>query len=223
MSAPITEVAVSINQEAHVLLLRSDLMFCLARAFLPPPAGWSIRDWGQPLVDDMQEIGLALDLDTGPARSAIAAECERWAASARESAASADNWLVEYSRLFLVPPVPVALNAGVYLEGSLGGTSTQMMRSCYESASVVPDERFHDLPDHVGMQLEFIARLLERGARGDTDGAGMADEFCAEFVHAWAGPLEQACDQAAQRLPAARVYAALVQLLRRAVHDPSMS
>lgn len=209
-----------LGTDAPILVARADLLYCLARAFLPPPSNWSICDWGQPLVDDLAELGLQLGLDTDDTRQAIAAECERWAATARDGVA--DGWLVEYSRLFLVPPVPVTLNTGIYLEGSLGGSSTQMVRSCYETAGVVPDERFHDLPDHVAMELEFVARLLERSAQGDADGVAMAEEFCAEFVHAWGGPLEQACRKAAERLPAARVYVALTRLLRHAVTDPSL-
>lgn len=210
------------SDSAQISLQRADLMYCLAQAFLPPPAGWSIRDWGQPLLEDLQEIGVQIGVDTEPVRQAIAMECERWTDLARQAPDEADDWLVEYARLFLVPPVPVALNAGIYLEGALGGTSTQMMRSCYEAAGVEPDERFRDLPDHVAMQIEFIARLLERAARGESEAADMAGEYCAEFVHAWAEPLQQACQQAAARFPAARVYAALVQLLRTLVHDPAL-
>lgn len=223
MNDPVATLATPMQVASQALLQRSDLLYCLARAFQPPPGGWSVCDWGQPLVDDLLDIGEALVLDTGPARDAIAAECERWAHLAQEGHGAADDWLVEYSRLFLVPPVKVALNTGVYLEGSLGGVSTQMMRSCYEAAGILPEERFHDLPDHVAMQLEFLARLLERGARGDANATGMVDEYCAEFVHAWAEPLERACDQAAQRLPAAYVYAALARLLRRVVNDPSLT
>lgn len=214
--------APDLDREAEILVARADLLYCLARAFLPPPTDWSICDWGQLLVDDLSELGLQLGLDTVDTRQAIAVECARWSAAARAGDCVADGWLVEYSRLFLVPPVAVTLNTGVYLEGSLGGSSTQMVRSCYETAGVVPDERFHDLPDHVAMELEFVARLLERSAQGDADGVAMAEEFCAEFVHAWAEPLEQACRKAAQRLPAALVYVALARLLRHAVADPSL-
>lgn len=202
---------------------RVDLLYCLARAFLPPPAGWSICDWGQALVDDLQELGDALDLDTGPARAAIAAECERWARAARAGGGQADDWLVEYARLFLTPPTQVSLNTGVYLEGSLGGSSQQMMQTCYQVAGLAPDEGFHDLPDHVAMQLEFIARLLERAARGEADAAGMADEYSREFIHAWAEPLQNACQKAGARFAAAHVYASLTRLLRQAVRDPSLA
>ena len=204
-------------------LHRAELCLCLSRTFLPPPAGWSVCNWAQPLADDLAELGPSLGLDTGPAQAALNAECKRWATAARQADDTADAWLVEYTRLFLMPPVAVTLNAGVYLEGALGGVSPRMMASCYEAAGVVPDERFHDLPDHVAMQLEFVGRLHERAARGDADAAGMAEEYSREFIHAWGEPLERACLAASQRLPAARVYAALARLVREAVGDPALA
>lgn len=204
------------------LLDQADLLYCLARAFMPPPEGWSVCDWAQPLQADLDEIGPLLGVDVSGVQTALEVECRRWAAAARVSDGSADSWLVEYARLFLMPPAVVPLNTGLYLEGAIGGTSAQMMRSCYETAGIVPDDGFHDLPDHVAIQVEFLARLVERGARGDGDGAAMAGEFATEFVHAWAGPLEQACAAAAGPHPAAAVYAALARLLRHALNDPSL-
>lgn len=200
---------------------RADLLFCLARVFVPPPVEWSVCDWAQPLADDLADLGPALGLEVDAVQQALDAECARWAEAARRNDGSADPWLVEYARLFLTPPVAVPLNAGVYLEGALGGASVQMMRSCYEAVGFVPDERFHDLPDHVAMQLEFVARLYERAARGDADAEAMADEFCREFVDHWAAPLEQACRQAAATFPAAKVYVALTALVRDAIDDRS--
>ncbi|MDP3923798.1 MAG: molecular chaperone TorD family protein [Hydrogenophaga sp.] len=205
----------------EALLQRADLLYCLAQAFLPPPSHWTVCDWAQPLVDDLTEMAPGLPgLDLEDVKAALAAECARWAAQAR--AGGGDTWLVEYSRLFLVPPVPVTLNAGVYLEGALGGSSTQMMLACYEMAGVKPDERFHDLPDHVAMQLEFLARLYERAARGDADAQAMAEEFAAEFVHAWGGALQQACRKAAASFPAAAVFVALARLVRQTLGDPGL-
>ncbi|MDO9568257.1 MAG: molecular chaperone TorD family protein [Hydrogenophaga sp.] len=212
------QVATSGNE---ALLQRADLLYCLAQAFLPPPSHWTVCDWAQPLVDDLTEMAPGLPgLDLEDVKAALAAECARWAAQAR--AGGGDTWLVEYSRLFLVPPVPVTLNAGVYLEGALGGSSTQMMLACYEMAGVKPDERFHDLPDHVAMQLEFLARLYERAARGDADAQAMAEEFAAEFVHAWGGALQQACRKAAASFPAAAVFVALARLVRQTLGDPGL-
>lgn len=200
---------------------QADLLYCLAQSFLPPPSQWAICDWAQPLTDDLSDLAPGLPgLNLEGVKAALEVECDRWAAAVR--AGGADTWLVEYSRLFLVPPVPVTLNAGVYLEGALGGSSTQMMLACYEVAGVKPDERFHDLPDHVAMQLEFLARLYERAAQGQEDALEMAQEFAAEFVHAWGGRLEHACRKAALTLPAAKVFVEIVHLMRRAVGEPGL-
>lgn len=204
------------------LLDRADLLFCLAQAFMPPPEGWSVCDWAQPLADDLVELGAHIDADMSSVQAALAEECSRWASAAQRADGSADAWLVEYARLFLMPPALVPLNTGLYLEGAVGGTAAQMIRSCYETAGTAPNEAFRDLPDHVAMQLEFVARLLERAARGDTDGLAMAEEFSQEFIHAWAGPLQQACEKAASAQPAARVYAELTKLLRAVLHDPDL-
>lgn len=221
MSEAAVQDALAGTAQSESLLHRSDLLYCLAQAFLPPPADWVIGDWAQPLVDDLSELEPGLTgLDVHSVKEALVTESARWASEAR--AGRGDSWLVEYSRLFLVPPVPVTLNAGVYLEGALGGSSTQMMLACYAIAGVTPDERFHDLPDHVSMQLEFLARLTERGARGDVDALGMATEFSVEFVHAWGGPFEQACHRAEATFPAAAVFAALARLMRQAVGEPGL-
>lgn len=205
------------------LLDRADLLFCLARAFLPPPSTWSVCDWAQPLAEDLADLGQALGIDMVAVQQALDAECARWAEAARRGDGDADGWLVEYTRLFLMPPVVVPLNTGLYLEGSLGGSAAHMMQSCYETAGVQPDEAFHDLPDHVAMQLEFLARLTERAARGDADAEAMAEEFACEFVHGWGAALEQACAVAEARLPAARPYRVLVRLLRVAIADPTLA
>jgi TorA maturation chaperone TorD len=199
----------------------SDLLYCLARAFMPPPAAWSAAQWAEPLAEDLHELALALALDAAPTLGALRTLCLGDARSNGTSHISPpEPWLVEYSRLFLVPPVPVPLNTGIYLEGAIGGRSAQMMQSCYQSAGMTPGATFHDLPDHVAMQLEFLARLYEHAARGEPDAAAMAEEFAAEFVSGWAEPLEQACARAQLQLPAARVYRTLVQLLRAALGEP---
>jgi TorA maturation chaperone TorD len=202
------------------LLDRADLLFCLARCFQPPPPDWSVEDFAQALSPDLTELGTALALPMTPVQQALDAEVVRWRHLAATSEGDADLWLVEYTRLFLMPPVLVPLNTGLYLEGTLGGEAAQMMHACYQTAGVTPDEAFRDLPDHAAMQMEFLARLLERAARGDVDAEAMAQEFADEFVHAWAEPLQQACAAATGRFPAAHVFHALTGLLRVALGAP---
>jgi TorA maturation chaperone TorD len=195
--------------EAARLRDRADLMFCLGRALLPPPAEVATREWCEWLADDLDELAAALGLDASLAISRL-----REAAGAAEAA---QPWLVAYSRLFLVPPVAVTLNTGVYLEGGLAGMSAQMLTECYRLGGFERRETFRDLPDHAAMQLEFVAALLERAAGGDGDAAAMADEFIATFVVHWVGALRAACARATVAPRAAAVYEALADLLARTI------
>lgn len=191
----------------------ADLFLTLAAAFTAPPARMSASDWSLPLAADLEELGDALGLDT-----AAAARTLRALAAER---GTDEPWLVDYSRLFLVPPVPVTLNTGIYLEGSLGGSSAQMMQQCYGTAGFAIRESFRDLPDHVAVQLEFVAALLQRAEAGDETAGDMAREFTDAFIVHWVEPLHAACGKAAVHDLAAHVYETLVDVLRQAT-DPSV-
>ena len=192
----------------------ADLLLCLSRAFLPPPIGLSFRDWGDALAQDLAELGDSLGLDVDAAVHALSAPLAE-----ADAGAAPEGWLVPYSGLFLTPPVAVALNTGLYLEGSLGGESGQMMRSCYELGGVLPNAAFRDLPDHVAMQLEFLGRMHERASHGEEEAADLADDFFRGFVQGWAGPLERACRAAAGERPAARVFAELAAVVVQLAQD----
>ena len=186
----------------------ADLFHCLAGAFLPPPADLTGVIWCEALADDLEDLGQLLGLDVSAAVGSLRASGGPLAGA---------PWLVEYSSLFLVPPVAVTLNTGVYLEGGLAGASAQMMEQCYATAGFARHEAFHDLPDHVGIQFEFVGALLERAAQGDADAAAMAGEFVAGFVRQWIDSLHAACVRAGDGHPAARIYAALTDLARSAL------
>lgn len=197
------------NTGAARLHERADLMFCLGRAFLPPPAEVGTREWCESLAHDLENFAATLGVD-----SSLAAARLREAAGATDAARP---WLVQYSRLFLVPPVPVTLNTGIYLEGGLAGMSAQMLSECYRLGGFERHEGFHDLPDHAAMQLEFVGALIERAAGGDADAAAMAEEFTATFIVHWVGPLRAACARATVAPRAAAIYEALTELLERSV------
>ncbi|MCC7218240.1 MAG: molecular chaperone TorD family protein [Burkholderiales bacterium] len=195
--------------DAPAAVVAADLFAVLAAAFAAPPADLTTAQWCAPLAADLEDMGPPLGLDVGAAVAALR--------DAAADAAAGEPWLVAYSRLFLVPPVRVTLNTGVYLEGTLGGTSAQMISGCYAAAGYAPCASFHDLPDHVAMQLEFVAALLRRGADGDAAAADAAREFVEAFVAHWTGPLRHACERRTRTDGAARVYAALADVLAQAV------
>lgn len=187
----------------------SDLLHCLARAFLPPPADLTVGGWCDALAGDLADLERELGLDLAAAIETLRRE--------GSAPATDEPWLVQYSRLFLVPPVPVTLNTGIYLEGGLAGVSAQMMAQCYATAGFAQREAFRDLPDHVAMQLEFVAALFDRAARGDSEALGQARDFLAAFVDHWAQPLRQACERAAAQYPEANAFAALARVVETAV------
>ena len=195
--------------DVEAVVAQTDACWVLARAFTPPPAGWSFATWSEPLLADMESISDALSLDADRLRASVAAECARRATLG----CAQEDWLIDYSALFLVPPIAVPLNTGLLLEGTLAGTVAQQALQCYARAGYTPSPTFRDLPDHVGMQLEFLGHLLERAAAGDAAAADDADAFIQHFVAPWAPLLRQACERAQARLPAAAVYAALAYWL----------
>lgn len=208
-SALPASASVAADEAAPSTGAAADLFLTLAAAFTAPPARMSASDWSVPLAADLEELGDALDLDTAAAARTLRSLADERGAD--------ESWLVDYSRLFLVPPVPVTLNTGIYLEGSLGGSSAQMMQQCYGVAGFAVRETFRDLPDHVAIQLEFVAALLQRAEAADDDARDMAREFIDAFIVHWVEPLHAACGKAAVRDRAARVYALLVDVLRQAV------
>ncbi|NYT63143.1 molecular chaperone TorD family protein [Alcaligenaceae bacterium] len=190
----------------------ADLFYCMSQAFLPPPSDWTLNQWASPLLEDLREITARIEIDMASFEQAINQE-EKRRNEVFSNQDQPDTWLVEYSRLFLVPPVPVTLNAGVYLEGSIGGSSVQMMQACYESVGFVPNDQFHDLLDHVSIQFEFVGKLYEKAAYGSLDADAMATEFTEEFIKNWLSSLEGACQSATKGYPSAAVFLALCRLI----------
>jgi TorA maturation chaperone TorD len=211
--APRSELLAITSKEATRLLAYADLYTILAQAFLPPPPVLARQAWLDALAADLRDLDSelpALEL------ASAAGDLDRFRAA---TPAAGDAWLVEYSRLFLMPPVPVTLNTGQYLEGSLAGHSAQMLRECYARAGYAPDESFRDLPDHVAMQLQFLQRLYERAAGGEQAMVDMAREFQAVFVRHWAPALYATCAAAVERFPAATAFRTLAGVIERLASD----
>jgi putative dimethyl sulfoxide reductase chaperone len=194
------------------LELRAEFYLCMARAFLPPDSDAVYRAFREDLADDLAELGRDIGYD-------IAAPL---AALRRELAAVPDavHLLRTYSRLFLTPPVPVTLNAGVYLDGAILGPSVVALEECYRKCGLQRAERFRDLSDHVSVQMEFAALLFgleARAARGETPPPMRAAHFLEAFASYWlpylCETLEKATDEGISPnpwLPLARILATAV-------------
>lgn len=191
---------------------RAEFLLCLARAFAVPnrPGAWeALRDaLPEDLTDLAAECGYPLPTAARDLRAALS------------GIADGERLLAVYSRLFLVPGAPhPQLNVGLYLDGALAGGTCQALLDCYRQCGLAPDADFHDLPDHLTLQLEFLAWLLLREADGEAPPLTALD-FMRRFVARWIGPFRQDLEQAGERFalpPDRNPYLALARMLETAV------
>lgn len=111
---------------------------------------------------------------------------------------SLQDLLIDYTRLFLGPVQPLAKPYGSFWlsgETTLMQDSTQQVLELYAQGGFDIDENFHDLPDHVAVELEFLYLLAFRQnhALRAADQPAMAKwlqmerHFLGEHLGAWCG------------------------------------
>ena len=193
------------------LTARTEVYLCLARAFLPPDDEHRFDALINCLADDLAELAGSLGYPAGDRltelRDAVGRISDRL------------TLLQEYSKLFLTPPTPVKLNAGLYLDGAVMGRATAAIEQCYQQAGLARAGSFHDLPDHIALQLEFVAYLCASEAAGDAP-AIKADDFLASFMRYWLPPFVVALARTGAQEAPASIYLCLARLLQVAVdHD----
>lgn len=132
-----------------------------------------------------------------------------------------EDLAVEYTRLFIGPGDHVAPYAAVYLGGegaSLWGPETAWVKNFIEAAGFDYRPDYHDLPDHIAVELEFMREITaNEGAaveRGDQALAEMLrrieEEFLTDHLAKWVPAFcSQVRDRAA--LPFYRVMARLTE------------
>ena len=140
------------------------------------------------------------------------------------AAASLEDLLVDYTRLFLGPvDAPAKPYGSVWLgpDKLTMQDSTMAVISLYEEEGFEIADDFRELPDHVAAELEFLYLLLfrERGARRDGDAgalaatAGLRRRLVGEHIGRWVGPFADAVERNAGRA----FYRELATLTRRFV------
>ncbi|HSF82111.1 MAG TPA: molecular chaperone TorD family protein [Anaerolineales bacterium] len=76
-----------------------------------------------------------------------------------------------YTRLFLGPHKPLVYPyESVYIEGQLGGITCDQVKRCYAEAGLKLSTNQHQLPDHISVELAFMAYLAAQEEQ-DTDQA----------------------------------------------------
>ena len=103
---------------------------------------------------------------------------------------------VEYARLFVGPfGLKAPPYGSIYLDDdrTVMGPSTMETIGVYEEEGLARDEGFHELPDHIAVELEFMYYLAYRQAealqKGDAPRAEAyrlkQEQFRTRFVGAW--------------------------------------
>jgi TorA maturation chaperone TorD len=139
---------------------RKAFWLTLANAFLPPLSDDVFQAFRDALADDLAALCADIELD---ATSDIAA-----LRHALDGCANRQALLVDYSHLFLQPPIPATLNLARHVDGALNGACMDALEEAYRAAGVERRETLRDLPDHAAMQMETLALLL--GETGATAG-----------------------------------------------------
>ncbi|MDR5898535.1 molecular chaperone TorD family protein [Halomonas vilamensis] len=153
------------------LLPNAELCLCLARAMQAPQAGVTLQEVQGPLMDDLNYLAGSLPVLTA----------ERLNALQRSTSELADTQqlILGYSKLFLMPPAPAPLNLGVYLDGSLMARSVQSIEVLYQRHGLERDPTFHELPDHLSLNLQWLAwvysEIIEDQQNGTTNTATITD------------------------------------------------
>ena len=101
---------------------------------------------------------------------------------------------VEYCRLFIGPGQNMPLHESIAKqEGRYWGDTTVAVNKAYQAAGFEVGDQATEMPDHIGIELEFLAHLCEREANaietGDRTAAERAREarqrFASEHLVGW--------------------------------------
>jgi TorA maturation chaperone TorD len=196
---------------------RSEFFLSLSRAFATPdePSRFeALRDY---LADDLAGLATALGY---PVLEAID--------GFRQALGGVSDHLQllrTYAALFVTPPVPVHLNAAVYLDRALLGGSELEMQRWYRRHGLVRAEGFHDLSDHVTVQLEFVGFLFAdaetRAAAGDAavsaSRSAEARDFLATYPRRWLAPFAAAIERVVRSRELGWPYLHLARVLHGAI------
>lgn len=193
------------------LINRAELYHCLGRAFMPP-----VEEGAR----DAMVLALATDLEELLPERGAGAEL----AAAMDEVPDQLALLRGYSRLFLVPPYAVPLNAGLYIDRTVMGPSVLEIERFYQRHGVTRDPGFRDTPDHLALQLQFLAMLFGEASQAEDESQVLhvlkeARNFLNRFLRPWPNDLVRRLERECDGDPGATPYAILGRLVRDALDD----
>lgn len=180
----------TINENQNTAGSREDVYRLLAACYYPPSSA---------LVEENCCAALAALLSVlAPDAAAPAIEAAQISAGQ-----SLEALAVEHARLFLGPFQLVAPPYGsYYLEDkkTVMGDSTAAAEAFYRSCGLHLATDFHELPDHISVELEFMSYLVftqrQAEANGNSDEsrrfAALQLEFLSKFLMPWLEPFTAA-------------------------------
>lgn len=154
---------------------RSRVYAVLSVAFSPPRGGLGAPSAPQAGVLILREASQALAIAI-PERALAAIEEGGRHATMNLAQDGEGDLEVEYNRLFVGPGVPLVYPYESLYRGSMSlvmGPSAGEALQAYRRNGLAINTAFKDLPDHVAVELEFMARLCCEEARAES--AGRAD------------------------------------------------
>jgi DMSO reductase family type II enzyme chaperone len=155
--------------------LRGRVYGVLSVAFSPPQEGIGSHGAPHAAVLILREVVRALGTPI-PERALAAIEEGGRHATMNLAQGGADELEVEYNRLFVGPGAPRVYPYESLYRGSMSlvmGPSVGEVLQAYRRAGLTINAALKDLPDHVAVELEFMARLCCEEARAES--AGRAD------------------------------------------------
>lgn len=137
------------DQELDTAAAREDLCRLLAACYYEPDAAFAEEKVFESMAAAAQRLDPELAAGARRLGEAFAAQ-------------DLQALLVDYTRLFLGPPSPLAAPYGsMWLggEGAVMQESTVALEGLYSEAGFEIDEALGELPDHVAVELEFLYLL----------------------------------------------------------------
>ncbi|MFA7293040.1 MAG: molecular chaperone TorD family protein [Rhodocyclaceae bacterium] len=131
--------------------VRTEMWLTLARAFQAPTSPALAGALLNLLADDLADFSVEAGFPAAEELTALRDAAKR--------IGSATALLIQFSRLFLSPPMPAHLNIGVYLDGAVNGPALDAMEVWRARYGIAQRETVLGLPDQLPVQLEFIAYL----------------------------------------------------------------
>lgn len=132
---------------------RAEFYLCLARAWRTPDQPGALSALRDEFAEDTIELAREIDY---PQVEMAAREMR----SALDQVEDDLELLQLYSRLFLYGPRRTHLNAAIYIDGSIMGSSTLGMEAMYAKYALQKSDDIHELPDHWLVLCEFVAVLF---------------------------------------------------------------